>query len=193
MEVVPVLPQTRILCDEYEIGRSGVMLGALLLAVEPRYAASFWTLEECGYRRGNHWTARRKGTGSQVSPRRDIDTLPQFRRDELPVSSIRRLAKRLTAQASVCRMVWEVRQMSVRLAWDHCSIVACRTTGLRAFVIDPEVYHAIQREQQRERNHLELIASENFVSQAVMAAQGCVMTTNMLKDTGHRYYAAASG
>ena len=41
---------------------------------------------------------------------------------------------------------------------------------------DPEVAEAIELEQQRQENKLELIASENFVSRAVMAAQGSVLT-----------------
>ena len=42
--------------------------------------------------------------------------------------------------------------------------------------IDLEIYQAIARELDRQKNNLELIASENIVSQAVMEAQGSVMT-----------------
>jgi len=41
---------------------------------------------------------------------------------------------------------------------------------------DAEVYSAIQSETQRLEGNLELIASENVVSEAVLEAQGCVMT-----------------
>ena len=41
---------------------------------------------------------------------------------------------------------------------------------------DPEIYQAIICELTRQRNNLELIASENIVSEAVLEAQGCVMT-----------------
>ncbi|HPB67719.1 MAG TPA: serine hydroxymethyltransferase [Candidatus Omnitrophota bacterium] len=41
---------------------------------------------------------------------------------------------------------------------------------------DPEIYQAIIQELKRQRNNLELIASENIVSEAVLEAQGCVMT-----------------
>jgi len=41
---------------------------------------------------------------------------------------------------------------------------------------DIEVYQAIQEEIERQQNNLELIASENIVSQSVLEAQGCVMT-----------------
>ncbi|MFC1510107.1 serine hydroxymethyltransferase [Candidatus Omnitrophota bacterium] len=42
--------------------------------------------------------------------------------------------------------------------------------------IDSEVYEAVKEEFNRQQNNLELIASENIVSQAVLEAQGCVMT-----------------
>lgn len=38
--------------------------------------------------------------------------------------------------------------------------------------IDPEIFAAIQKENQRQEDHIELIASENYTSPAVMAAQG---------------------
>ena len=41
---------------------------------------------------------------------------------------------------------------------------------------DPEVYAAIDAEEERQRNKLLLIASENFASPAVLAAQGSLMT-----------------
>ena len=41
---------------------------------------------------------------------------------------------------------------------------------------DEEVYEAIQKELTREKNKIELIASENFVSPAVMEAMGSYMT-----------------
>lgn len=41
---------------------------------------------------------------------------------------------------------------------------------------DPDIYEAIARELGRQKNNLELIASENIVSEAVMEAQGSVMT-----------------
>lgn len=42
--------------------------------------------------------------------------------------------------------------------------------------IDPEVYQAIKNEIRRQEENLELIASENFTSPAVLEAQGCVLT-----------------
>lgn len=55
--------------------------------------------------------------------------------------------------------------------------------------VDPEVAEAIANEERRQARKLELIASENFVSQAVMAAQGCVMTNKYAEGyPGKRYY-----
>lgn len=55
--------------------------------------------------------------------------------------------------------------------------------------IDPEVAQAIENEESRQNNKLELIASENFVSRAVMAAQGSVMTNKYAEGyPGARYY-----
>ncbi len=54
---------------------------------------------------------------------------------------------------------------------------------------DPTVAEIIQRELQRQRDHLELIASENFASEAVMAAQGSVLTNKYAEGLpGKRYY-----
>jgi glycine hydroxymethyltransferase len=54
---------------------------------------------------------------------------------------------------------------------------------------DAEVFAAIQSETQRLQNNLELIASENVVSEAVLEAQGCVMTNKYAEGyPGKRYY-----
>ena len=55
--------------------------------------------------------------------------------------------------------------------------------------IDPEVADAMKLELKRQREHLELIASENFVSDAVMAAMGSHLTNKYAEGyPGHRYY-----
>ena len=60
-------------------------------------------------------------------------------------------------------------------------------TSLEKF--DPEVFDAIQKETKRQADKLELIASENFVSKAVMEAQGSVMTNKYAEGyPGKRYY-----
>ncbi len=54
---------------------------------------------------------------------------------------------------------------------------------------DPEVYAAIDAEEERQRNKLLLIASENFASPAVLAAQGSLMTNKYAEGyPGRRYY-----
>jgi glycine hydroxymethyltransferase len=54
---------------------------------------------------------------------------------------------------------------------------------------DPEVAHAIMLETKRQAGNLELIASENFVSEAVLEAQGCIMTNKYAEGyPGKRYY-----
>lgn len=55
--------------------------------------------------------------------------------------------------------------------------------------VDPELAEAIKKEEERQQNNIELIASENFISRAVMAAQGCVMTNKYAEGyPGKRYY-----
>ena len=56
-------------------------------------------------------------------------------------------------------------------------------------VVDPEVYAAIERETQRQSLGLELIASENFVSRAVMEGTGSLLTIKYAVGyPGRRYY-----
>lgn len=63
--------------------------------------------------------------------------------------------------------------------------------GLRLDYIekDQEVWAAIHREEQRQRRNIELIASENVVSEAVRRAQGSVLTNKYAEGyPGHRFY-----
>ncbi|MDE7384811.1 MAG: serine hydroxymethyltransferase [Anaeroplasmataceae bacterium] len=54
---------------------------------------------------------------------------------------------------------------------------------------DQEVYAALKKEQERQDYHIELIASENFVSQAVLEAQGSILTNKYAEGySGRRYY-----
>lgn len=54
---------------------------------------------------------------------------------------------------------------------------------------DIEVWGAIEKETERQENNLELIASENIVSEAVMAAQGSILTNKYAEGyPGRRYY-----
>jgi glycine hydroxymethyltransferase len=54
---------------------------------------------------------------------------------------------------------------------------------------DPEVWQAIAAERRRQQTGLEMIASENYASPAVLAAQGCVLTNKYAEGyPGRRYY-----
>ncbi len=54
---------------------------------------------------------------------------------------------------------------------------------------DPELWDAIQKEEKRQEEHIELIASENFVSPRVLEAQGSVLTNKYAEGyPGKRYY-----
>lgn len=56
---------------------------------------------------------------------------------------------------------------------------------------DPEVADAMLLELRRQNNHIELIASENFVSARVMAAMGSHLTNKYAEGySGKRYYGA---
>src|SRR3954449_1465012 len=55
--------------------------------------------------------------------------------------------------------------------------------------VDPEVFAAIENEQQRQHEGLELIASENFTSEAVLEATGSIFTNKYAEGyPGRRYY-----
>lgn len=56
-------------------------------------------------------------------------------------------------------------------------------------LIDPEIAQVIERETARQQDKLEMIASENFTSKAVMMAQGSVLTNKYAEGyPGRRYY-----
>src|SRR5688572_26274624 len=55
--------------------------------------------------------------------------------------------------------------------------------------VDPDIFRALQDETRRQEEGLELIASENFVSPAVLEAMGSVMTNKYAEGyPGKRYY-----
>src|SRR5579862_1545952 len=56
--------------------------------------------------------------------------------------------------------------------------------------VDPEVYEALQNETRRQHSQIELIASENFTSEAILEAAGSVFTNKYAEGyPGKRYYA----
>src|SRR5438270_12437659 len=55
--------------------------------------------------------------------------------------------------------------------------------------VDPEIFEAIENERRRQVEKIELIASENYTSQAVLEAVGSVLTNKYAEGyPGHRYY-----
>ena len=62
-----------------------------------------------------------------------------------------------------------------------------RSNNLAA--VDPEIFAIVQKENQRQEDHIELIASENYTSPAVMEAQGSQLTNKYAEGyPGKRYY-----
>lgn len=55
--------------------------------------------------------------------------------------------------------------------------------------VDPQIWHTLQAERSRQKFGLEMIASENYASPAVMAMQGSVLTNKYAEGyPGRRYY-----
>ena len=77
--------------------------------------------------------------------------------------------------------------MADTAALDTANMTAFFSTDLEAR--DPELFAAIASEQTRQQQQIELIASENIVSQAVLEAQGTVLTNKYAEGyPGRRYY-----
>ncbi len=63
------------------------------------------------------------------------------------------------------------------------------SSSLSIHTFDPELYQAMQGELQRQEDHIELIASENYASPCVLEAQGSVLTNKYAEGyPGKRYY-----
>ena len=60
--------------------------------------------------------------------------------------------------------------------------------GLTIADFDPEIWQAIQSESRRQEEHIELIASENYTSPLVMAAQGTKLTNKYAEGYPHKRY-----
>lgn len=55
--------------------------------------------------------------------------------------------------------------------------------------VDQEIYKVFEQELNRQQTHLELIASENFVDEAVLEASGSILTNKYAEGyPGRRYY-----
>src|SRR5205807_10489360 len=74
------------------------------------------------------------------------------------------------------------------LSW-RCEIAQMFNPGNTLHEVDPELWAAVQQENQRQEDHVELIASENYVSRQVLAAQGSQLTNKYAEGyPGKRYY-----
>ncbi len=70
----------------------------------------------------------------------------------------------------------------------HVQRVA-KASGSRLAISDPEVFAVIEAEGRRQRDHVELIASENFVSGAILETQGSLLTNKYAEGyPGRRWY-----
>ena len=70
---------------------------------------------------------------------------------------------------------------------DSCLAGSAEAVSVRS--VDPDIYATLQRETVRQRENLELIASENYVSRAVREAQGSVLTNKYAEGyPGKRWY-----
>src|SRR5256886_15480422 len=71
----------------------------------------------------------------------------------------------------------------------RCEIAQMFNPGNTLHEVDPELWAAVQKENQRQEDHVELIASENYASRAVLAAQGSQLTNKYAEGyPGKRYY-----
>ena len=60
---------------------------------------------------------------------------------------------------------------------------------MKLHITDPQIFNMVQKEQERQENTINLIASENYTSQAVMQATGSVLTNKYAEGyAGKRYY-----
>src|SRR6266403_1715346 len=70
-----------------------------------------------------------------------------------------------------------------------CEIDQMFNPGKTLHDVDPELWAAVQQENQRQEDHIELIASENYASPAVLTAQGSQLTNKYAEGLpGKRYY-----
>src|SRR5207247_10023117 len=71
----------------------------------------------------------------------------------------------------------------------RCEIDQMFNSGKTLHEVDPELWAAVEQENQRQEDHIELIASENYASRAVLAAQGSQLTNKYAEGyPGKRYY-----
>ncbi|MFZ9937207.1 MAG: serine hydroxymethyltransferase [Luteolibacter sp.] len=97
------------------------------------------------------------------------------------------LSGKYTDAETACRMVDTFLITSFQGGRHEARI--CKASGSRLQQVDPAIYDAVTAEEHRQRNNIELIASENFTSPAVMEAQGSVLTNKYAEGyPGRRWY-----
>jgi glycine hydroxymethyltransferase len=97
------------------------------------------------------------------------------------------LSGKFTAAATATAMVDAF--LTTAFAGGRHAARVCKSSGSRIAQVDPEIYAAITAEEKRQRNNIELIASENFASPAVMEAQGSLLTNKYAEGyPGKRWY-----
>src|SRR6058998_3589782 len=81
-----------------------------------------------------------------------------------------------------------MRRPAAAFSEEGAPVMFDRSTSTVA-AVDPEIWASIQAENARQEHHIELIASENYASPAVMAAQGSQLTNKYAEGyPGKRYY-----
>src|SRR5690625_7702038 len=95
-----------------------------------------------------------------------------------------------------CHCPRRSRRYRVKIANSHSLVISLFLSGFPMFdrsrtldQVDADVWAAIQKENVRQEQHIELIASENYASPAVMQAQGTQLTNKYAEGyPGRRYY-----
>ncbi len=105
-------------------------------------------------------------TASLARRHNDANVLCLASRTTSPVAAAKIIDAFLAARFEGGRHERRVRKIEMKII----------PTDLRLQAVDPEISHAIDRERERQQENIELIASENFTSPAVMEAQGSVLT-----------------
>ena len=102
-------------------------------------------------------------------------------------SNVLCLSGKYTDSATACAMAEAFLTASFEGGRHECRVA--KSSGSRIEGTDPEIFAAITAEEFRQRNNIELIASENFTSPAVMEAQGSVLTNKYAEGyPGRRWY-----
>ena len=147
--------------------------------------------------RASAWRSRRTRSRVSAPPRASTSTPPGLAREHND-TNVLALGARITAREDAVAIVRDLARApsspaGVTLAGSTSSPSTTRGTEHRGDArladVDPEVAKVLREEAQRQHRNLELIASENFVSEAVLEAVGSVLTNKYAEGyPGRRYY-----